>query len=126
EALQTRLRQRKVEVRLNTRAAGPPAGPQVDVDGPGGRERIRADAIVWCAGPPSGQANQRLPLVPSMRTLIRLTEPAEFIDPAGQPVGDITVHTDPPMRMWSNDRLHWTIAHQNAVDPVSAMNSAGL
>lgn len=123
-ALRSRLQQRGVDVRLNTRAVALYEGPRVDVDGD--HDGIEADQLVWCAGPPPGHSTRRLPSVPAARTLIGLTEPAGLTDHTGRTVSDIMMHADPPLRMWSVDQVHWTIAHHNAVDPVAVLDSSVL
>lgn len=118
--LRSRLDLRGVDVRLNTRALAVRDGPRLDLDD--GAGSLAADGLVWCAGPPPGHQARQLPLVPASRTLIGLTEPAGLTDHTGKPVADITMHSDPPLRMWSVDQVHWTIAHHNAVDPVRVLN----
>ncbi len=121
DALTRRLEERRVEVRLGVAAfdvvveSGAARSVATD-DGP-----VAADLVVWAAPSwPAGLTMPRLlPRIPAARALVRLGE-----DP-GLP-RDVVAHQDPALRLWSEDGLHWTIAHHGAEDPLVALARIGL
>ncbi|RYJ06334.1 MAG: hypothetical protein EON52_06900, partial [Actinomycetales bacterium] len=118
DALETRLVERKVEVRTGVTAL------EVEHSADSARvvtdhDTIDADVVVWCAGNVPGSPPPLLPRIPASRLLVRLSA-----DP-GLPL-DVMTHGDPPLQMWSEDGLHWTITHQNAEDPLVSLVRVGI
>lgn len=118
DALATRLTERKVEVRTGVTAL------EVEHSADGARvvtdhDTIDADVVVWCAGNVPGPPPPLLPRIPASRLLVRLSS-----DP-GLPL-DVMTHGDPPLQLWSEDGLHWTITHQNAEDPLVSLVRVGI
>ncbi len=122
DALTARLEERKVDVRTGVRAhelevsSGRVTGVVTQAD------RLDADLVVWCAPTwPSPLPEPRgLPAIPASRTLVRLDEEAPPM-----PL-DVVAHGDPPVRLWSDGSSRWTIAHQNAEDPLLALARVGI
>lgn len=118
DALTTRLTERKVDVRTGVTALDlVPSGTGTTVVTDG--ESLDADVVVWCAGNLPGPPPPLLPRIPASRTLVRLT-----VDP-GLP-RDVMTHGNPPLHLWSEDGLHWTIAHLNAEDPLVSLVRVGI
>ncbi|MFY0405831.1 phytoene desaturase family protein [Solicola sp. PLA-1-18] len=126
-ALETRLRERRVEVLLGVRAHravvgdGAVRGVETD-DG-----LLEADVVVWAAPDPDPDASSGVPRMPAARTLVRLAPGVESL-PA-----EVLVHTDPPLRLWASSSdpegsRCWTIAHrtQGGEDVLSALARVGL
>jgi UDP-galactopyranose mutase len=122
DALDTRVRERAVDVRTNTFADRlEVAGDRVTgvVTNAG---TLPADIVVWCAPrTPSPQVEvPAVPAIPAARTLIRL-------GPDAPPLPlDIWAHGTPPLHLWSDGSDRWTIAHHNAEDPLNALVRVGL
>lgn len=125
-ALETRLGERRVEIRLATEVHG------VVVDGDprrGGRvtgvvteagEEL-ADLVVWCAPTwpaplPEPTVN---PAIPACRTFLRLDPELDLPD-------DVVVHGNPPIRLWHAGGGRWTILHLAGERPLEAMVHGGL
>lgn len=119
DALVQRLTERRVEMLVHRTATGLTVGSAPTVTLADG-EVLDADHVIWCAGPPPGHTPRHLlPRIPAARTLIRLErDPAIPLDVMG--------HGDPPLHAWSEDGLHWTIAHLLAEDPLTALARVGL
>jgi UDP-galactopyranose mutase len=121
-ALVTRLEERGVEVRTGTHAHelripnGRVTGVVTD-DGD-----VSADIVVWCGTriPHPVPEPVGLPTIPASRTLIRLSPEAPAL-PA-----DVFAHSNPPLHLWSDGSDRWTIAHQNAEDPLIALVRVGV
>jgi phytoene dehydrogenase-like protein len=122
EALQTRLVERKVDVRTGTYAheLAVTGGRVTGVATENGA--VAADIVVWCApriprpvGTPSG-----LPVIPASRTLLRLGPGAPTL------AHDTLAHSDPPIQLWSCGPDTWALAHHNAEDPLIALVRVGI
>ncbi|MFL6090837.1 MAG: phytoene desaturase family protein [Aeromicrobium sp.] len=121
-ALITRLDERGVEVRTGVHAHelrvsdDRVAGVTTDV-GP-----VDADIVVWCGSriPHPVPEPLGLPIIPASRALIRLGPDAPDL-----PL-DVFSHSNPPVHLWSDGSDAWTIAHQNAEDPVIALVRVGI
>jgi UDP-galactopyranose mutase len=121
DALVKRLAEREVDVRTGTRAheveiASGRASGVVTQDG-----RLDADIVVWCAPtwPAPLPEPRGMQAIPASRTLLLLD------DPAGLPL-DLLAHSNPPMHIWGDGSGHWTLAHHNAEDPVTALARVGI
>ncbi|QMW67754.1 FAD-dependent oxidoreductase [Mumia sp. ZJ1417] len=125
-ALERRLEERRVDVRLSTRAhdvVGASAVTGVVTDG----GTIRADVVVWAApGPPGGrQECGALPLVPAARTYLGLGPHAPRL------VQQTVVHGGTPVRILpsathAGDGQAWTVEHVGAEDPLVSMRRLGI
>ncbi len=126
-ALEQRLGERKVEVRLGSSADG------LLVDGDprrGGRvtgiaigaEELPADVVVWCAPqwPDPLPAPTLAPAIPACRTFVR-------VDPAAIDLpDDVVVHANPPLRLWHSGGGRWTVTHLAGESPLDALARAGI
>jgi UDP-galactopyranose mutase len=83
---------------------------------------VDADIVVWCGSrvPHPVPEPVGLPVIPASRTLIRLSADAPPL-----PL-DVFSHSNPPVHLWSDGSDAWTIAHQNAEDPLIALVRVGL
>jgi phytoene dehydrogenase-like protein len=83
---------------------------------------LDADVVVWCGSriPDPVPEPSGLPIIPASRTLIRLAPDAP------RPPQDVFVHGNPPVHLWSDGSDRWTIAHQNAEDPLIALVRGGI
>jgi len=125
-ALERRLEERRVDVRLSTRAhdviGSDPVSGVVTDDG-----TVDADVVVWAApGSPGGvQESSALPLVPAARTYLGLGPYAPRL--AQQTV----VHGGTPVRITPSathvgDGQAWTVEHVGAEDPVLSLRRLGI
>lgn len=118
-ALETRLKERKVEVRMQTRAAG------LVFDGARlngvltESETLDADIVVWCAPPPPGHVSREVPARPAARTFLVLDEVADDL-----PL-EAVVHADQPIRMYRIAR-NVTLEHRGNGDVLDVLNRCGL
>jgi phytoene dehydrogenase-like protein len=83
---------------------------------------LPADIVVWCGArvPHPLPEPRGLPIIPASRTLIRLSPDAPRL-----PL-DVFAHGNPPLHLWGDGSDRWTIAHQNAEDPIIALVRAGI
>jgi UDP-galactopyranose mutase len=122
DGLVSRLEERAVDVRLGQRAhevvvtAGRVSGV-VTQD-----ESVDAEIVVWCAPtwPSPLPDPPGIPAIPASRTLLTLDENAPDLP------RDLTAHSDPPVRAWSDGSPQWTLAHHNAEDPLIALARVGV
>ncbi|MEO6470764.1 MAG: FAD-dependent oxidoreductase [Aeromicrobium sp.] len=122
DALTTRLEERKVDVLFDTSASGIrfTDGLASGVETSGGV--VPADIVIWCApnNPTPLRPSPELRLIPPSRTYVTLDSSApEMAD-------EIMIHSNPPIRMWTNRPGQWTIEHGRGEDPVLAMARCGL
>ncbi|MDO9378784.1 MAG: FAD-dependent oxidoreductase [Nocardioidaceae bacterium] len=127
DALETRLRERRVQVQLGTTVHGVVHG----ADGVRGVETdaglLEADVVVWAAPAPGTDHGSGVPRMPAARTLLRLA-------PGVAPLpAEVLAHTDPPLRVWSSasdadGARCWTVAHrtQGGEDVLTALARVGL
>ena len=122
DALVTRLEERSVDVRTGVRvheltvSSGRVTGVVTHDD------KIDADIVVWCAPtwPAPLPEPRGLQAIPASRTLLTLNENALELPP------DVLAHSSPPVHAWSDGSGHWTVAHHNAEDSVTALARVGI
>ncbi|WP_370619196.1 phytoene desaturase family protein [Mumia sp. Pv 4-285] len=125
EALERRLQERRVDVRLGVRAHDVVAGDVVTgvVTDNG---TVPADVVVWAApaGPGGREETDALPRVPSARTYLGLGPYAPVL--AQQTV----VHGTPvrimPSATHTGRGQSWTVEHSGAEDPVVTLHRVGI
>lgn len=128
DALGKRLAERKVDVRLDTRALGVLTYDDSSVRGVESEHgAIACDLVVWAApAAPAGTPEpEALPTAPPARTYLGLDAAAPYL-----PVETI-VHADPPLRI-VRSATHteagqaWTVEHRADDDLLAALARAGL
>ncbi|GAA1733311.1 phytoene desaturase family protein [Aeromicrobium alkaliterrae] len=121
-ALQKRIAERKVDVRLQTRglALVRESGQVVAVETDAGR--IDCDAVVWCnrTVPDGDPRSPGIPAVPSSRTLLRLDgDPPEL-------ALETTIHANPPVVAHRTEPGLWTLEHRSGEDVLVALARVGV
>ncbi|MFT4298488.1 MAG: FAD-dependent oxidoreductase [Aeromicrobium sp.] len=122
-ALGKRVTERKIDVRLNTRAH------EVRLDSAGHVQGVETDAgfldaqtVVWCnRTPPLGRPHTAgIPVVPASRTLLALDgDPPELASEA-------LLHANPPVVAYRTAPRRWTLEHRSGEDVLDALARFGL
>ncbi len=122
-ALDRRIRERRVDVRLGTRGLAPLRGPDGAVHGLATSDGdIEADIVIWCNRTlPEGEERRAgIPAVPASRTLLRLDgDPPELAD-------ETTVHANPPVLAHRTSPGIWTLEHRSGEDVLAALARFGV
>lgn len=121
-ALETRLAERAVSVELGESAhelvleAGAVRGVVTSA------RTVPADIVVWCAPtrPAPLPPVRLMPVIPASRTLLSLSHDAPDLP------GEILVHANPPIRLWTGGPGLWTIEHRSGEDPLRALSRSGI
>lgn len=121
-ALANRVEERGIDIKTETHAheleveSGRVAGVVTDSGS------VPADVVIWCGSrtPRPLPETPGLPVIPASRTLIRLAPSAPDLP------RDLLAHGKPPLHLWSDGSDAWTIAHQNAEDPLIALVRVGI
>ncbi|MGH1562667.1 phytoene desaturase family protein [Mumia sp. DW29H23] len=124
-ALERRLEERRVDVRLGTRAHDVTGSDAVDgvVTDDG---HLPAEVVVWAApvGPGGRRETDALPRVPSSRTYLGLGPYAPRL------AQETVVHGTPvrimPSATHTGDGQAWTVEHVGAEDPLVTLRRAGI
>lgn len=124
-ALERRLEERRVDVRLGTRVHDVTGEGHVDGvttdDG-----HVAADVVVWAApaGPGGRRESTALPAVPSSRTYLGLGPYAPRLDQ------QTVVHGTPvrimPSATHGGEGQAWTVEHVGVEDPIQTMRRVGI
>ncbi|WP_308212246.1 phytoene desaturase family protein [Mumia quercus] len=125
-ALERRLEERRVDVRLSTRAhdvvgSHPVTGVVTD------EGVVSADVVVWAApGPPGGRSeSSALPRVPAARTYLGLGPHAPVLAQQTMLHGGTPVRIS-PSATHTGDGQAWTVEHAGAEDPLVSMRRLGI
>lgn len=83
---------------------------------------IQADIVVWCAPtwPAPLPRPRMLPVIPASRTFVTLDPEAPSLP------GEVLIHANPPIRLWTAGEHRWTIEHHGGEDPLQAMARLGV
>lgn len=86
------------------------------------RRSIPAEVVVWCAPDrPTPLPRLRvLPVIPGSRTLLTVRPDAPDLP------GEVLVHANPPIRLWSTEPGAWTIEHRSGEDPLLVLARFGI
>lgn len=122
DALAQRLTERDVKVRTDSPAhelvigSGRVTGVVTDTGS------LDADVVVWCAStwPAPLPQPRAMPAIPATRTLLLLDDDAPKL-----PL-EVVFHGKPALRLWGDGAGHWTVAHHNAEDVLTALLRAGI
>lgn len=122
DALETRLAERKVTVKLGesahelVRDGTQVTGVVTDI------RTFPADIVVWCA--PSWPAPlpppRTMQVIPASRTLVTLSDGAPDLP------SEILVHANPPIRLFSDGPGTWTIEHRSGEDVLDTLVRFGI
>ncbi|MFT4187561.1 MAG: FAD-dependent oxidoreductase [Aeromicrobium sp.] len=121
-AMEKRIGERKVDLRLNTRAEALVRGGGQIVAVQTDAGRIDCEVVVWCNRhlPEAYDRDPGVPAIPASRTLLLLDgDPPELAE-------ETVVHGNPPVVAHRTSEGHWTLEHRSGEDVLTALARYGV